>query len=391
MRRLLLLVSVIALVDTMLYAALVPLLPRYADEYHLSKTGAGLLTAAFGAGTLAGSLPSGIAAARFGPKHAVLAGLTLMSAASLGFAFAGSAWMLGVTRLLQGFGSALTWSGGLTWLVAATPRQRRGEILGVAIGAAVFGALLGPVLGATADLVGTRSAFAAVAALGAALLAWSARTGGVPAERQPLRALARALGEERLLGGLWLMLLPALLFGVLVVLVPLELGAAGWSAVAIGAVFLGGAAFEVVLNPLLGRFSDRRGRLLPVRLALAGSLGVSAALAWATSPAAIAALVIVASLAYGAFYAPSTALVSDSAERAGLAQGLAFGLINAAWAAGNSAGPAAGGALASLAGDATPYLIMAGACLVTLVAVERTLRGPGRLGRLGPSSAGSEL
>ena len=46
MRRLQILVSVLVLVDTMLYAALVPLLPHFARQLHLSKAGAGTLVAA---------------------------------------------------------------------------------------------------------------------------------------------------------------------------------------------------------------------------------------------------------------------------------------------------------------------------------------------------------
>ena len=39
--RLLLLVSVVVFVDAMLFGALTPLIPGYADEFELSKTGAG--------------------------------------------------------------------------------------------------------------------------------------------------------------------------------------------------------------------------------------------------------------------------------------------------------------------------------------------------------------
>ena len=53
------------------------------------------------------------------------------------------------------------------------------------------------------------------------------------------------------------------------------------------------------------------------------------------------------------------ALLSDGADRIGLAQGLGFGLMNAAWGAGNSLGPAFGGALADAAGDAFPFALMA--------------------------------
>ena len=78
MRRLLALVSAIIFVDAMLYTALTPLVPDYADEFDLSKTGAGFLIAAFGAGALLGGIPGGIAAARYSPKHAVVGGLVLL-------------------------------------------------------------------------------------------------------------------------------------------------------------------------------------------------------------------------------------------------------------------------------------------------------------------------
>jgi MFS family permease len=371
MRRLLLLVCAIVLVDTMLYAALAPLLPGYAEEFGLSKGGAGLLVAAYAAGALLGALPGGIAAARFGPKEAVLGGLALMAVASLGFGFAGDAWTLGVSRLAQGFGSALSWAGALAWLVAGTPRERRGEMLGTAVGSAVFGALLGPALGAFAEAIGPRPAFVAVAGLAGALAVWALRTPGAAAEPQPLRVLGRAVRSRVIAGGLWLMVLPALLFGVLAVLVPLELDGAGWSATAIAAVFAGSAAIEVFVAPLLGRFSDRRGRLLPVRLALIASIGVTVALALADHPAAITALVVAAAISFGAFWAPAMALLSNGAERIALAQGLAFGLMNVAWGAGNAVGPSLGGALADAAGDALPYALLAGVCLVTLAALSR--------------------
>jgi MFS family permease len=366
MRRLVTLVSAVVLVDTILYAALAPLLPRYADELGLSKTTAGLLVAAYGTGVLLGAVPAGIAAARYGPRRAVLVGLTLVAAASVGFGFASSGVTLGIARLLQGFGSSLSWAGGLAWLVAGTPRERRGEMMGTALGAAVFGALLGPMLGAFADLVGPEIAFSGVAGICLVLAAVALRQPPTPAEPYELRRLRAVTSEPRLGGGLYLISLPALLFGVLVVLVPLRLDELGWGAVAIASIFVAGAALEAVLAPALGRFSDRRGRLLPIRVALVSSAAVSIALAWAGQAALIVALVLVASLAYGAFYAPSMALVSDGAERAGLAQGLAFGLMNACWATGNAAGPAVGGALADVAGDALPFLLLSGVCLATL-------------------------
>ncbi len=362
--RVVLLSSIVAL-DIMFFAALAPLLPHFAATYGLSKGAAGLLSATYAAGVLAASLPSGLVAARFGPKRAALAGVALTAAASLGFALAGSVWALGAARLLQGVGSALSWSGALAWLVAAAPRERRGELIGTTMGAAVFGALFGPVLGAIATVAGVRATFLGVSVLGVALAVWVAATPGVAAQPQAAIELLRR-GDRRLLGGMWLLVLPALLFGVLAVLVPLKLHAHGWGGVAIGAVFLVTAGVETLLNPLLGRFTDRRGRLLPVRVALAASVLVSLAFAWAGSAPLVAALVVVAGVAYGGFYTPGMSLLTDAAEQRGIAAALVFGAMNGAWAAGNVVGPAVGGWLAEIAGDSLPYLLLAAVCLATL-------------------------
>ncbi len=79
MRRFLLLVSVIVFVDAMLFGILAPLVPGYAEEFGLSKGGIGLLVGAFGAGALIGGIPGGLAAARYGPKRAVMLGLGLLA------------------------------------------------------------------------------------------------------------------------------------------------------------------------------------------------------------------------------------------------------------------------------------------------------------------------
>jgi MFS family permease len=167
---------------------------------------------------------------------------------------------------------------------------------------------------------------------------------------------------------MWLLVLPALLFGVVAVLVPLKLHDEGWTGVAIGAVFLVTAGVETVLNPLLGRLTDRRGLLLPVRVALVGSIVVSLGFAWADAAPLVAALVVVAGIAYGGFYTPGMALLTDAAENRGIAAALVFGAMNGAWAAGNVVGPAFGGWLGEIAGDSLPYLLLAVVCLATFVA-----------------------
>ena len=129
MRRLVVLLSSIVALDIAFFAALTPLLPHFVSTYGLSKAAAGVLSASYAAGVLAASLPSGSIAARWGPRRAALVGVSLTTAASVAFAFADSAWMLGGARFLQGVGSALSWSGALAWLVGsgATRAARRAD------------------------------------------------------------------------------------------------------------------------------------------------------------------------------------------------------------------------------------------------------------------------
>jgi MFS family permease len=362
-------VCVVIFVETMLYSALVPLLPHYKHEFGLSKSAAGLLVGAYAAGALVAAIPGGIAAARYGPRRALLIGITLMGVASLGFGFAGDAWTLGIARFAQGLGGSLAWAGALTWLIAASPVTRRGEMLGTAIGSAIFGALLGPAIGALAHHVGPREVFVGLAGVTVILGIWTARTPPAAADPPLPGAIGRALRTPEVRQALWLMCVPALVFGVVGVLVPLKLDAAGWSATAIAVAWVVSAALEMVLAPLIGRASDRLGRLLPLRVALTGAIGVLVAFAFAERPIVVVPVLVISGITFGGFWAPAMALLSDAADRIALAQGLAFGLMNLAWGAGNALGPVIGGAMADAASDALPFLVLAGLCCMTLASL----------------------
>lgn len=376
MRRLFFLVAAVVLVDTMFFAAVAPLLPHYSDELDLSKTAAGMLTAAYPAGTFAGSLPGGWLAARWGVKPTLICGVAMLGVTSLVFGFANHIVLLDAARFVQGIGGAFMWAAGMAWLVSAAPPERRGELIGSALAAAIIGVLFGPVLGGAATLVGPEVVFSGVAVAAAGLAAWAWRTPGVAPEPSPgLGALVGALRRRPVLAGFWLFTLPALFAGVIEVLVPLRLDDLGASGAAIGAIFLLTAAVEAVVSPVAGRVSDRRGRLLPIRVGLAGAVVVAALLPLPGTAVVLGLTVLFTFAALGWFWAPAMAMLSDASEDAGLDLALAFSISNLAWAAGHLVGSGLGAALADATTDAVPYGLMSLACAATLAGVLRLGRG----------------
>src|ERR1700754_1070762 len=102
MRRLLLLASAMVFLDTTFFTVIAPLLPEYKEELHLSTAQAGVLTAAYAAGTLVASLPGGYVASRFGPRRTSIAGLLVLAVVTLLFGFLKSIYPLDVARFVQG-------------------------------------------------------------------------------------------------------------------------------------------------------------------------------------------------------------------------------------------------------------------------------------------------
>ena len=375
MRRLLLLVGAIVLVDTAFYAAITPLLPYYAERLDLSKSAAGVLTAAYPAGTLVGSLPGGWLAARFGVRPTLLLGLGLLSASSLAFGLADNVVLLDSARFVQGLGGAASWAAGLSWLVRAAPRERRGEMIGSAFGAAIGGALLGPVLGAAANEVGPEPVFACVAGLAAGLGAWAWReTAPPPGETPGLRTLAPALRRHDVLAGMAIITLLGLFFGVVEVLVPLRLDELGAGAALVGGTFLVAAAIQAVASPTIGRIADQRGPLPLIRTGLVTAALLGIVLPLPEGPWLLAAIVVLTAPLVGVLWVPGMALISHGAEDAALDQALAFALVNLAWSAAQTIGSASGGGVADAAGDGVAYAGVAVVCALALAIALRPSR-----------------
>jgi MFS family permease len=375
MRRLFPIVAAVIMVDTTFYAAITPLLPEYADDLGLGKSGAGILSASYAAGTLIAALPSGWLAARFGFRRVMLAGLGLLAVSSFAFAFADSIVVLDAARFAEGVGGACAWTGGLAWLIAAAPHDRRGEMIGAALSAAIAGILLGPVIGGVATVIGPEIVFSAVGVVGIGLAALVYSTEGAPQPVTPqLGEVVRAILTRPVMLAFWLVVLPSMLSGALDVLVPLRLDSLGASGVAVGAAFLIAAGTEVFVSPAMGRFSDRHGRFVPIRAGLAASALAALLLPLPATTVLVTLVLVYAVLAMSLIWTPAMALLSDDAEVAGLDLAFATALVSLAWAGGQVVGGTAGPALAEATTDATSYAVIAAMFAATLALLLRARR-----------------
>ena len=200
MRRLLLLCCAIVFLDTVFFAAITPLLPHFEDEYDLSKSGAGILAAAYPAGTFVGAIPGGYLAregrrprdraARHRPARRHLRRCSRSRTRRE---------LLVLARFVQGIGGAASWAGALAWVAGAAPRDRRGELIGTTMGAAVAGTIVGPAIGTLGDVIGIAPTFCGVAVLGVVLAAVRAAHAARRArgDVEPARAVGRPARRPR--------------------------------------------------------------------------------------------------------------------------------------------------------------------------------------------------
>jgi MFS family permease len=358
--------------DALMLTALTPLLPQLVSDLGLSKAQAGILSAAYPAGALVAALPAGLLANRFGPRLTVQVGLISAAAGCFAMALGGGPALLDGARFMQGVGATLSWSGAMTWLIAAAPPRKRGKVVGTVIGTGLAGALVGPALGALAVGVGMGPVFAATGLVSLALVWAVTRSKDVrTTTTQTAREIVAYVKTKPIATAVVFDAIPGLAFGLLVVLAPLRMSALGAGAAVIAGVFIFGAGLEAVAAPLAGAWGDRRTSRMPYAAGLAICAGAFAFAALADSLAVFIPAVLVASLGGGLCLTPAITMLSEAAEARGLHQGLAVALANFAWSLGQALGGLGGGVLAGLGGNIVALLAMVGLLGCTAVYARR--------------------
>ena len=374
-RRLTLFAGGVFAVESGFFAVVPPLVPRLVHDLHLTTTEVGVLVAAYPAGVLLGAVPSIALVDRRGVRVTTFTGLAMLVVATLAFAWASTGWMVDSARLLQGFGGAMAWSGALAWLTSTTSVVRRGQVIGAAVGAALIGMVAGPATGAVAAQAGREVVFSALAVV-LALLAIAAPA-NAPASshaRGSARALLRLMRSRPAAVGSGVLFVIGIIGGAVWSLMPLLVVRLQGSAGIIAWILASSYLLAALLNVFVGRLSDRVGRLAPTLV----GLGVAAVclpmlpLFGSLAPLVITSVFVTAVIA--GLWTPTAAMITDGADPGASGHAVGVASMNAAWAAGGTAGAILMARLADVAGFVVPFMLAGGLCVLSIVAAAAIYR-----------------
>jgi MFS family permease len=347
--------------------AIVPLLPLYSREFNLSTVEAGLLLASVNIAVLVLSIPLGRLSDRIGPRRMTVAAAIIYALAAVGQGLSSAYAPLVLSWAAFGVGVAIVATGSLAWLSDSLPADKRASALGGVATVSGVGIIAGPLFGGIViESLGRETAFL-LAAAAVGLLALVAYGSTSEASGRPdlvsLSATLLAVRTEPLVsGGLALVGLLGLVFGVISVLVPLRLAENGLSDSEVGLVFSATAAIFIAVSWIVAR-SGARHVTLPVAAALA--LAQAAALLIpivSLSTLALVAFLIIRAPIWGASSTIAYPLTSEGAHRAGLGRGAIFGLLNLCWGVAAVAGPLGGSVVAHALGEPWAFGVLALLC-----------------------------
>jgi MFS family permease len=369
-------------VDTILFTMVVPALPEYQDRYGFSDAVASLIFAAFPVGQLATALWAAGLVDRFGRRPVMILAALTLAAATLAFALADGVALIALARLVQGLAAGLVWTAALAAISDVYPQDELGFRMGLAETAGGVTGLAGPPFaGVLIAAVGLDATFYIATALPVLALIPALL---VPETRRGPAAATRLLPDLRRLWGVPIARVAGVTLataaGVLALvepLLPLDLAdRLELSSLGVGVVFAIGLAAYLLLVPLAGRWSDRRGRRAPIivggALMTGGLPFIAVGPAWAVT---VAFSVVGAGMA--AMIAPTGPLMVEAVDAAGMAgrYGLSAAALTVIFAVGYVIGPLVGAAASAGLPFLATTLIAAAATVAITAWAARALPG----------------
>lgn len=335
-----------------------PVLPLFIRSLEVPMATVGFIAAASTVVGIFVSLPAGVLSDIIGRRRVILSAAIVFATAPFLYLFIGSPCQLVMVRVYHGLATAILGPVAMA-AVADTFDQRRGERMGWYSSATMVGRFLAPFVGG-ALIFGDdfRWVYLATGFIGTLCL--------VSALRLPLSTATSGSAGERLKrerGEIWKEVMAILThrgilatsvieavqyfaFGCMEVFLPIYLyEQAGFQPLGIGLLFTIQIVVATLAKPMMGRLSDRYGRVLLITAGL--SLGgiTMAVMTHSQDYVTLAVLIGLFGLGLATVTASSAALVADLSQAS--SHGSALGVLSSVMDIGHSTGPMVGGLLIS--------------------------------------------
>lgn len=363
MRRTVAPIYALILLETLVWIAIVPLAPTFADELGLTGFETGMILAAASLAALVVALPLGLLADRLGARQVTIASACLFTLATLGQGLADEFWSLLLARAAFGVAFGAIWGAGASWLSDSLTDARRPRALGATVTVSGIGFTVGPVFaGVLADRYGTGAPFlliaVAAAVVTAALIVATPAAPTRPTAQRLREMLRVARRDELVLAGIAIIVLIGLVGGGVNLLVPLQLRENGASAGEIGLLFSIASAVYTIVSAIVARLGARSTTLRVGGIA-ALFTGLSIVLVlFSSSTLAAVAFVLLRAPPWATMDTIIYPLAAAGAYRSSLGRGSVMGLVTLSWGAASTVGPLIAGGLADAFGDQAAYALM---------------------------------
>lgn len=335
-----------------------PVLPLFIRALNVPMGTVGFIAAASTVVGIVVSLPAGVLSDVIGRRRVILIAAVVFATAPFLYLLVGQPWHLVLVRVYHGLATAILGPVAMA-AVADTFNEKRGEHMGWYSSATMVGRLLAPLVGG-ALIFGESFHWVYIAdgAIGVAALLTAVR---LPLSKVTYQSAGDALKRGRteiwndlktvmthrdILATSTIEAVQYFAFGCLEVFLPIFLHEqAGFSTVQIGLLFTIQIAVAALAKPMMGRFSDKYGR---VPLIIAGLLIGSITMVFMTYSndyLLLAVLIGLFGLGLATVTASTSALVADLSKAS--SHGGALGVLSSVMDIGHSTGPMVGGLLIS--------------------------------------------
>jgi multidrug resistance protein len=360
------------LIDLIGFGIVLPILPFYAQRFGAAGLGYGAVVGVFSLMQFVATALLGKLSDRIGRRPVLLTTMLINAVGYTLFAFAGSYWVLFLSRVVSGFAGGNI-SAAQAYIADITSPAERSRGMGMVGAAFGIGFSLGPAIGGFAAHYGG-SAAPGLVAVGLSLANFVSAYFILPESlrhehrvKRPmfdLRHIGEAIARPRLRPLMLVWALVPLAFAGYTVALPLHANAAlGWKERELAILFtIIGVTAAAVQGYFFGKLVRRTGERT---LVIAGTFGMAvsiAAVPFLPSSALLYAWTFVLAFSNSVFAPAATGLVSVYADPT--EQGTILGAAQAIAALGRTAGPPLIGTIYDVVSPITSFLLAGGIMIV---------------------------